>query len=70
VHCGPSVIPDVGADLLAMCQRNITLNGHLAAAGGKTQPSTKKFLCQAALEVVDRRWALLLPFVPGERREK
>ncbi|XP_013373452.1 PREDICTED: methyltransferase-like protein 22 isoform X7 [Chinchilla lanigera] len=25
---------DVGADLLAMCQRNITLNSHLAAAGG------------------------------------
>ncbi|XP_060504424.1 methyltransferase-like protein 22 isoform X3 [Panthera onca] len=25
---------DVGADLLAMCQRNIALNGHLTAAGG------------------------------------
>ncbi|XP_023081577.1 methyltransferase-like protein 22 isoform X3 [Piliocolobus tephrosceles] len=25
---------DVGADLLAMCQRNIALNSHLAAAGG------------------------------------
>ncbi|XP_004628133.1 methyltransferase-like protein 22 [Octodon degus] len=25
---------DVGADLLAMCQRNITLNSHLAATGG------------------------------------
>ncbi|XP_027796346.2 methyltransferase-like protein 22 isoform X3 [Marmota flaviventris] len=25
---------DVGADLLAMCQRNVALNSHLAAAGG------------------------------------
>ncbi|KAM5227913.1 methyltransferase-like protein 22 isoform 1-T1 [Ctenodactylus gundi] len=25
---------DVGADLLAMCQRNVVLNSHLAAAGG------------------------------------
>ncbi|XP_047389453.1 methyltransferase-like protein 22 isoform X1 [Sciurus carolinensis] len=25
---------DVGVDLLAMCQRNVTLNSHLAAAGG------------------------------------
>lgn len=33
----PSVVPDVGADLLAMCQRNIALNGHLTAAGGEAQ---------------------------------
>ncbi|XP_023413156.1 methyltransferase-like protein 22 isoform X2 [Loxodonta africana] len=30
----PSVIPDVGADLLAMCQRNVALNDHLTAARG------------------------------------
>lgn len=33
----PSVFPDVGADLLAMCQRNIALNSHLTAAGGEAQ---------------------------------
>lgn len=31
----PSVIPDVGTDLLAMCQRNVALNRHLAATGGE-----------------------------------
>ncbi|XP_074178738.1 methyltransferase-like protein 22 isoform X3 [Rhinolophus sinicus] len=30
----PSLIPDVGADLLAMCQRNVALNSHLTASGG------------------------------------
>lgn len=33
----PSVVPDVGTDLLAMCQRNIALNSHLTAAGGEAQ---------------------------------
>ncbi|XP_013373451.1 PREDICTED: methyltransferase-like protein 22 isoform X6 [Chinchilla lanigera] len=34
---------DVGADLLAMCQRNITLNSHLAAAGdvGSVSPASQ-----------------------------
>ncbi|KAM4819932.1 methyltransferase-like protein 22 isoform 2-T2 [Thomomys bottae] len=33
--CPHSIIQiDVGADLLAMCQRNVVLNSHLAAAGG------------------------------------
>ena len=35
LHGCPSVSPDVGADLLAMCQRNIALNSHLLASGGE-----------------------------------
>lgn len=41
---------DVGADLLAMCQRNIALNSHLAAAGGEAQSvfcQGGRFLCLA-----------------------
>lgn len=33
----PSVILDVGTDLLAMCQRNVALNSHLTATGGEGQ---------------------------------
>lgn len=33
----PSVVPDVGTDLLAMCQRNVALNSHLTASGGEAQ---------------------------------
>ncbi|KAL0617425.1 Methyltransferase-like protein 22 [Plecturocebus cupreus] len=41
---------DVGADLLAMCQRNIALNSHLAAAGGEAHRvfcQGGRFLCLA-----------------------
>lgn len=46
----PSVIPDVGEDLLAMCQRNVALNSHLTAFGGEAQQVFRlggRYLCLA-----------------------
>ncbi|XP_048967375.1 methyltransferase-like protein 22 isoform X9 [Canis lupus dingo] len=49
----PSVISDVGTDLLAMCQRNIALNGHLTAAAGEAQ---RPFCLGSVVKVKELDW--------------
>ncbi|XP_077762709.1 methyltransferase-like protein 22 isoform X3 [Canis aureus] len=44
---------DVGADLLAMCQRNIALNGHLTAAAGEAQ---RPFCLGSVVKVKELDW--------------
>ncbi|XP_032957054.1 methyltransferase-like protein 22 isoform X4 [Rhinolophus ferrumequinum] len=69
----PSVIPDVGADLLAMCQRNVALNSHLTASGGEAQQVFRlggRYLCLAdGTNTQDhkpgRRGSACFPLYPG-----
>ncbi|KAF6272401.1 methyltransferase like 22 [Rhinolophus ferrumequinum] len=64
---------DVGADLLAMCQRNVALNSHLTASGGEAQQVFRlggRYLCLAdGTNTQDhkpgRRGSACFPLYPG-----
>lgn len=74
----PSVIADVGEDLLAMCQRNIALNSHLTASRGEAQRVFclgGRCLCLASETNTQdcdpgRGGSTCFPLHPGECREQ
>lgn len=74
----PSVVPDVGADLLAMCQQNIALNSHLTASGGEAQRvfclGGRRLCLAGGTNTQDcdpgRRDSACFHVYPGERRQQ